>query len=199
MKKILFSIFLILLVLNIKAFAKDVFTINGSSHLNKGEYDSLEVNGALTFKELFIKDSIVVNGRIHGNDLKCRTIEVNGSVEIDRLWAQNVESNGLFLGQNIDISGDAEFNGRVEIKTGKLHNIQIVSIKSTIIDTEVNGNIWVKKLNNFKSNELLTQILELKGDTIVSGDVVFEEEGEVYLFDGAKIEGKVIKAKVIQK
>jgi hypothetical protein len=39
----------------------------------------------------------------------------------------------------------------------------------------------------------------LKGNSIVSGDIIFEKEGEVHLFDRAKVDGKVINAKVIEK
>jgi hypothetical protein len=100
MKKILFSVFAILLSLNITAFAKNGSTINGSSHLENGKYDSLEVNGNLTFKDLLITDSIVVNGSVQGKNLKCHTIKSNGSLDIDGLWAQGVDSNGSFSGQN---------------------------------------------------------------------------------------------------
>ena len=205
MKKTLFSILVTLLGLNATAFAKDVSTANGSSHLNGGEYDSLEVNGSLMFKDLFVKDTIVVNGSIQGKNLKCYRLESNGSVDVDGLLAQGVEINGSFSGQNIDIAGDAEFNGGVEVKNGKLHDIQIKSITSTITDSQVNGNICIKKVNKgpsffgFKSNESSTQILELKGCSIVSGNVVFQKNGEVHLFDRAKVEGEIIKAKVIKK
>ena len=205
MKKILFIIFILLLGLNTPAFSQDTSTINGSSHLNKGEYDSLEVNGSLTFTDLDIKDSIVINGSIQGKNLKCKTMESNGSVDINGLKAQSVESNGSFSGENIDIMGELEVNGRLEIKNGKLHNIKIASTSSTIMDTKVNGNIRIEKATGgwkffgFKSNESSPQILELKGNSIVIGDVIFEKEGEVHLFDIAKVEGKVINAKVIQK
>ena len=47
MKQILFTIFMTLVGLNAPAIAKEVSAINGSSHLTKGEYDSLKVNGHL--------------------------------------------------------------------------------------------------------------------------------------------------------
>lgn len=197
--------FAMLLGLNVPAFAKNISTINGGSHLNKGEYDSLEANGAITFKDLAIKDSLVINGSIQGKNLKCKTMKSNGSVDVDGLQVQGVESNGSFSAENVEITGKSEFNGSLEIKNGKLHDIQIASTRSTIIETQVNGNIRIKKVNKgwnffgFKSNESSTQILELKGNSLVSGDIFFEEDGEVHLFDGAKVEGKIVNAKAIQK
>lgn len=206
MNTMLFSMCAILLGLNITAFAKYGSTINGSSYLSKGEYDSLKINGNLTFKDLFVKDSIVINGSARGQKLKCHTIKSNGSIDVDGLQVQDVESNGSFSGKNIDIAGDAEFNGRVEIKNGKLHDIQIISTKSTFLKTQVIGDIFIKKIVKrswlffgFLSHEPSTQILELKDHTIVSGNVVFEEDGEVHLFNGAKVEGQIIKARVIKK
>ena len=205
MKKILFIVFASLLGLNAPAFAKDTSIINGNTHLNKEEYDSLKVNGNLTFKDLEIKNALSINGNIHGKNLKCKTIESKGSFDVDGLQAQSVESNGFFTGKNVDITGESKFNGALEIKNGKLHDIQIVSTRSTFVDTQINGNIHVKKVNkgrNFfglKSNESSAQVLELKGNSLATGDIFFEEEGEVHLFDGAKVRGKVVNAKVIQK
>lgn len=205
MKKMLFMIFVALLGLNIPAFAKDTSTINGSSHLNKGEYDSLQVNGSLTFKDLAIKDSIIINGSIQGKNLKCKTMESNGSVDVNGLKAKSVESNGSFSGENIEVTGELEVNGGLEVKNGKLHDIQIASTRSIIIDTQVNGNIRIKKVTEgwnffgFKSNEPSPQILELKGNSLVRGDIIFEKDGEVHLFDRSKVEGKITNAKVIQK
>jgi len=148
-------------------------------------------------------------GSVEGKNLKCHTIKFNGSADIDELQAQEVEINGSFSGKNIDIEGGAEFNGKIKIRTGKLHDIQIKSTKSTIIDTIVNGNICVNVNSNgwsfnlfdfkFTLSESLTQVLELKGDKSVIGDVIFEQDGEVHLFDGSKVEVKIINAKVIQK
>ncbi len=195
----------VFLGLNTPVFAKGISIINGSSNLSKGEYDSLEVNGSLTFTDLFIKDSIVINGSIQGKNLKCNTMESNGSVKINGLKAKSVESNGSFSGENIEVTGEFEVHGGVDIKNGKLHNIKIASIRSTILDTQVNGNIRIEKVTEgwnffgFKSSESSPQILELKGKSIVSGDVFFEKDGEVHIFDGSKVEGKVTNAKVIPK
>ena len=105
MKQILFTIFMTLVGLNAPAIAKEVSTINGSSHLTKGEYDSLKVNGHLTFNGLIIKDLLIVNGSISGENLECKTVKSNGSFDVDGLQAGNVESNGSFTGQNIEIIG----------------------------------------------------------------------------------------------
>ncbi|WHA06759.1 hypothetical protein N3Z16_01030 [Candidatus Megaera polyxenophila] len=205
MKKILFTIFMTLVGLNAPAIAKEVSAINGSSHLTKGEYDSLKVNGHLTFNGLVIKDLLIVNGSIHGKNLECKTVKSNGSFDVDGLQARNVESNGSFTGKNIEIIGEAVFNGGVKITNGKLNDIKIATMRTTFTNTVVNGNILFKKVNNgkgfldFVSNQSSVQVLELKGRSLIIGDLIFEEDGEIHLFDLAEVKGKIVNAKVIQK
>ena len=83
MKQILFTIFMTLVGFNVPATAKEVSTIDGSSHLTRGEYDSLKVNGQLTFNGLIIKDLLSVNGSIHGKNLQCKTVKSNGSFDVE--------------------------------------------------------------------------------------------------------------------
>lgn len=202
MKKILLVIFVVLLGLKNLAFANEISVVNGGSHLNKGKYNSLEVNGNLEFKDLVIKNLLIVNGSIQGKNLKCKTMKSNGSVDVNGLQAQTIESNGLFLGKNTDIAGRSEFNGSLEITKGKLHDMQIASTRSTIIDTKVSGNIYIKKVNKGWSFGLIgkpsIQILELKGNSLVKGDIIFEEGGAVHLFDKATVKGKIVNAKMVK-
>ena len=208
MKKILFTIFMTLVGLNAPAIAKEVSTINGSSHLTKGEYDSLKVNGHLTFNGLIIKDLLIVNGSIHGENLECKTVKSNGSFDVDGLQAGNVESNGSFTGKNIEIIGEAVFNGGIKITNGKLNDIKIATMRTTFTNTVVNGNILFKKVNKGKGfldfvntdvDFLGIQVLELKGRSLIIGDLIFEKDGEIHIFDPAEVKGKIVNAKVIQK
>ncbi len=189
------EISLILLALSALAVAQNG-TVNGVSDLNDKTYDSLEVNGTLTFKNLVVTKSIVTNGSVQGGNLKCQTLKTNGSADLKGLQAQNLESNGSFIGRDIAVTGKTELNGAAEIKSGKLNEVQISSEKSTIIDTKISGNIEVKKPGKLKSK---IQILELKGKTEVTGNVTFEQDGELHLFDDAKVVGKISKAQVIRE
>lgn len=202
MNKILSLMLMILLGLNVSAYAKNASIINGSSNLKQQVYDSLQINGALKFKDLTIKESLIINGKIQGKNLKCRNITSNGSFDVDGFQAQNVKTNGSFKGMNIEITGKSEFNGALEITNGKLHNIQIVNTLSTLIDTNVSGNINIKKIDKgfrVRPSTSSVQVLELKGSSLVTGDVIFEEEGAVYLFDKSKVQGKIVNAKIIEK
>ena len=182
---------------NISAVAQETATINGSSDLNKVKYESLCMNGGLIFNDLTVKNLLVVNGRIQGKNLICTTLKSNGSFNVDGFRACNVHHNGSFLGKNIEITGDAEFNGNVETTNGTLNTVKISATQATFINTYVTGNILVKKAHKgweffgFKESQSSPQILEFKGKSVVLSDVVFEEAGEVHIFDNAKIKGKI--------
>jgi len=78
-------------------------------------------------------------------------------------------------------------------------------MRTTFTNTVVNGNILFKKVNkgkgflDFVSNQSSVQVLELKGRSLIIGDTIFEENGEIHLFDLAEVKGKIVNAKVIQK
>lgn len=205
MKKAVYIILISFLGMNIPVIAKEVSKINGSSHINKGAYESLKVNGSLTCDGLTITDSLVTNGSIQGKNLTCKTIHANGACNVDGFQAQDVKINGSFVGENIEITGGSKFNGDLKITHGTLRDITLLSAHPTLIDTKVKGSIRIKKVNNgcnffgFSFNQPSVQVLALKGKTVIEGDVVFEENGEVHLFDAAEVKGKIVNGKVIQR
>lgn len=188
-------------------FAKEppVNIINGTSRLEKVEYDSLESNGNLNVDHLSVKNSLVVNGSVKGKKLKCKTLNLNGSFNIVDFQANNVESNGFFVGENVDIAGDARFNGDLKITNGRLGNLIISSSFITLINAEVKGYVHIKKVSkgssffDFGLKQSLPQTLELKENTIIFGDVVFEEYGYIHLFDKSEVRGKIINGKLVRK
>jgi hypothetical protein len=79
--------------------------------------------------------------------LECKTVKSNGSFDVEGFQAENLESNGSFTGKNIEIIGEAVFNGGIKITNGKLNDIKIATMRTTFTDIVVNGNILFKKAN----------------------------------------------------
>jgi hypothetical protein len=189
---------------NTPALAKKTSIVHGTSHLTDGAYESLKVNGSLTFSGLTITDALVTNGSIRGKNLTCRTIHANGAFNVDGFQAQDVKSNGTFSAENVDITGNAEFNGDLKITHGTLACITLSGTHPILVDTKIKRNIHIKKVNNgcsffgFLFHQSSVQILTLKRKTLIEGNVVFEESGEVHFFDAAKVKGKILNGKVIQ-
>ena len=160
-------------------------------------------------------DSINIGGRL------CQNIQVNGSSDIRGLQAENILINGKFLGKNIKISGIAEFYGRLEIENGELNQIQMSCKEPTFINTKISGNINIISFFSFSSysythlfgfkgtiinirhdntrhDNTSPNIIKLKGNSIVFGDIIFQNPGEVHLYDKSEIRGKVTNGKIIR-
>lgn len=200
-------LFLIFISLTLPSYSmaqtSTITTINNNISLNKEKYDSLTVNGSLSFNDLSVANTIIVNGSIEGQNLKCNTLQVNGRTSIDQLEAQEIKNNGLFKGKNIAITGNTEINGSIEITNGKLNTIHAAAIKAVFINSEITGSVIVKKAQRcwrfLGATEPPPQILELKEKSIILGDIIFEDPGEVHLFDASQIKGKVLNGQVIAK
>ena len=180
-----------------------ITTINNNTSLNKEEYNSLTINGRLRFTDLSIANTIIINGSIEGQNLKCNTLQVNGQTSIDQLEAKEIKNNGSFNGKNITITGNTEINGSIAITNGKLNTIHAAAIKAVFISSEITGDVIVKKAQRYwrflGATEPPPQILELKEKSIILGDIIFQDHGEVHLFDASQVKGKVFNGKVVQK
>ena len=151
-------------------------------------------------------DSINIGGTLSGTGLNCQNIQLNGSSNIHGLQAENIVMNGEFLGKNIKISGIAEFYGTLEIENGELNQIQMSCKEPTFINTKISGNINItfssyskRTIINIIHNNTSPNIIKLKGNSIVFGDIIFENAGEVHLYDESEIRGKVTNGKIVKQ
>jgi hypothetical protein len=173
-------------------------TINGSPTLGPATYDNLKVNGSLTFNKLKVTNWLKVNGSSLGEKLKCTNLKVNGS----------------FNGKNVTATGVCLFIGEAFIRDSDLKDLCVIRGNATIVDTVVHGDILLKDVNDgwsFRSSGTSwsffgsrnknpsKQILVLKGNTVIKGDIAFGGQGEVHLYDDASIKGEVVNARVIRK
>ena len=152
-------------------------------------------------------DSINIGGRL------CQNIQVNGSSDIRGLQAENIVINGEFLGKNIKISGMAKFKGKLEIENGELNQIQMICEEPTFINTKISGNINItfssysythlfgfkRTIINIRHDNTSPNIIKLKGNSIVFGDIIFQNPGEVHLYDESEIRGKVTNGKIVKQ
>lgn len=146
---------------------------------------------------LTITEDLEVNGSISGKYLKCGRLQSNGNLSLEGFQAVEVHHNGSFRAEHVVITGSAFFHGNVHITGGKLRDVALSSPHAVFKDTGVLGNIRVKKHHSilgFSWKKETPSVLELRGNTRVEGDIIFEGRGEVRLFDGAKVLGKVLGA-----
>lgn len=197
------SLLLISVLIATNIFASNA-EVNGHVNLKNSQYESLEVNGSLTFENLEVRDELEVNGSKEGKNLKCSKIESTGAFEVDGLIVQNIENYGSFIGKNVEISGSGVFNGKVEIQNGKLNEIEISSSKAIFKDSIIN-KILVKKIEIdsnwsflWNKNKKDKNIIELHGNSSV-GDIYCEEVGEIHIFDKSQVIGKTVNCEIIKQ
>jgi hypothetical protein len=190
---------------SIPGMAQEPEVMNGNVNLISKEYDSLSINGGLTFENLSIKNLLIINGRIQGKNLQCTIINSNGSLNVTGLQAQNIESHGTFLAKDIDVTGESILRGTIEITNAKLNQIKMSTTQTTFTNAEVRGNVILENIDKASDHlggsfpQPQPQVLKLKGKSLILGDIIFENKGEVHVFDQARIEGKVINATVVRK
>lgn len=195
--------------------------INGSADLQDKHFGILEVNGSFNFENLTVDHTLSINGFMQGNNLVCGTLKVNGSAEIKNIKANQAVIYGSFAGQGIHIekdltvhgnlsakdvtvSGDTHVEGALKIEEGRMNHIQATGVLSTFSNSQIKS-IVIKEVGHgfwgfFGLAGNKTQIIELKGPSIVSGDITFESgNGEVHLFNNAEVKGKISGGKVIKK
>ena len=208
-----FLIFIILLGFPTK-FNCAVSTSKNPNTFKKGsnDGDSINIGGTLSGTGLNCQN-IHVRGNFSGTGLNCQNIELNGSSNIHGLQAENIVINGEFLGKNIKISGMAKFKGKLEIENGELNQIQMICEEPTFINTKISGNINItfssysythlfgfkRTIINIRHDNTSPNIIKLKGNSIVFGDIIFQNPGEVHLYDESEIRGKVTNGKIVKQ
>lgn len=181
---------------DIQSQSKEAEFIKGVKIVANKEYNDLRVQGAFHFENIVIKNRLFGQGKVTGKGLICNKLQGQGSFKVENVQAKTINRMGLFSVQKLTVSSDATFQGKVKIIDGTLKNIFILSSKSIFKSSYIDGNISIKKSND-KHDRI--QTLELKDGTIVSGDVIFEQAGEVHLYNGSQIKGKVINGMIIKK
>ena len=172
--------------------------INGSANLVNAEYENVTVNGSLSFNNLSVKNKLNVNGTSFGLKLIAKIIEFNGSIEASNVKAQLLTVNGSLTGSDITITEKTKLNGPAHVNNAQLHSVDIASTIAAFIDSEITGNTVIKKV--ITNDKPAKQIIELKGNTVVLGDITFEQEGgEIHLYDQAEVKGTVLNGRVVKK
>ncbi len=186
----------------------------GDLTCNNQNYESLSIIGDIDFNNLSISKSLHIVGDLKGHTFKSKSVNSVGGIEGEDFHIEELSSVGSIDGKNyyiknlsivgevdvdnLNVTGEASFVGEVEITNGTLNTIEISTKASTFNNTQIKGRVFVKKNSSKEKHSENAQILELKGDTSIQGDVTFEVKGKIHLYDNAKILGHVINAEVIK-
>lgn len=169
-------------------------TINGPSTLTEIKADTLDAHGPLTFDKVNITESTDVSGPMRGQEGSFGKLNVTGPLEAQKITCDTLTVIGPAALKYFTVRGNTDIMGSFASEHGNLQDLTFVS-SGTLTNTNVK-NITVKP-NKAEPTE--KEILELKGTTIVTGDIIFTSgKGEVNIqgkdvtFSG-KIKGGVLK------
>lgn len=160
-------------------------TINGSVKLQRSSFTSLTVNGAAQVEEVSFSKEFIVNGSLDAIDSKLQNVVVNGTASFTKC----------------KIVGLAQVAGPADFYDCELKDVQVTNLLVTFENCKV-SSIVMKKLS------ILQRILGLFGlcqkvelnDTVVSGDVIFEQgNGIVVLTRASRVIGNIIGGKIVQE
>jgi len=159
-------------------------------------------NGRLKVEEQSFYEKVrcvgKMSGPMHGSEAHFVNLNITGSIEADKITCDTLNVIGPATLKYFSIKKNAEIEGPLISQNGTLQDVTVMS-SASLTDTTVK-NIMIKH-NNAYDQETKKDILELKGKTIVTGDITFASgKGEVVIEGndvsiGGKIKGGIIKTK----
>lgn len=192
-------------VLELQSFT--CLTINGSAALDDVTIlKKLSVNGSASLEKVKVGQIIKIHGSLSAEDCKFHSVIVHGGVTLENTTAHDLEVHGGLSCENVNITSDAIIFGGASFEKSHLQNVEITAKNAHFSDSRVQ-TITLKKNNcsGFWSccvalfNSYKEQTIELH-DTIVKGDVIFEDApGVVILKGNSKIHGNVINGTLANK
>jgi hypothetical protein len=167
--------------------------INGPAQLNKIMTNSIVVRGPLNFSEIVATQFADIKGPVKGDHGKFGKLQVMGTLEGDYILSDELHVKGPVNVSYLLVNKDAEIMGPLNVQKGKFHNLIITADKINLED------VYADRIEVKQGTEQ-SQILTLKGSTIINGDIIFESgNGVIVKSSTAQILGSVKGAKVDQK
>jgi len=181
---------------------KDI-SVMGPTVLSDVKANSIDVLGPLSFKNLKVKNEANILGVISkSTEGTFKSLNITGPFEASDVISKYLNVVGPVAVSNLTVEKEAHIVGPLKAKKSHFHDLTITAHEIALTDTEVEGNIVVKKSGHWlrlpKGEK--KQVLRLKGKTTVKGTITFEsEKGVIEQGPDVKIKGKVTGATVEKK
>lgn len=157
---------------------ENTVTINGVANVRNQSYDSLLVNGAANLEHVTI----------------VQKLEVNGTCNVESCTITHAFIKGALSVEDSTISGKTHVIGNANFEDSILKEVETTSRKVVFEDCKVESITMAQWDDWWFFKRTRKVILE---DTVVSGDITFEDEGGVVILKGSsKIEGSIVGGSV---
>ena len=156
-------------------------TVSGPLEATDVTCKKLDVSGPLRVENLTVDEDAIIAGPVKATNMTCRTFNGSGPVTVTKLKVEQ----------------DATIAGRLEATQSHFQNLKVSSDEILLKDTNVDGNIMVKKNYNGLDQR---QVLRLEGKTTIKGTITFESgNGIIEKTSAVMLKGVVRGAKVQTK
>ncbi len=163
----------------------DNLEVNGFATLELVQAESVTVHGPLKFSRLRVENAVDVTGPVNGYKGEFGSLKVLGPVDVNYVRTGSLQVSGPVTATHIEVSKQAEVFGPLTVTDGRFENIIVTA------DTITLENVTAKDIT-IKPTKEPEQVLILKGDTNISGNILFESgRGVIQHDDKVIIHGTV--------
>lgn len=151
----------------------------GAVVCGSGTVDHLSGNGTVTVNGTIVNGQTSVNGLLNATDANFSGIDVNGSASFIQCT----------------VNGISTIKGSLTSSSSKFQNsLDVYSNEIRFINTKISGDLHIFH------TESKRHIVFLDNFSEVSGNVIFDDnDGEVIVRGGSKVNGQIIGGKIVDK
>ncbi len=163
----------------------DNLEVNGFATLELVQAKSVTVHGPLKFSRLRVENALDVTGPVNGHKGEFGSLKVLGPVDVNYVRTGSLQVSGPVTATNIEVSKQTEVFGPLTVTDGHFENITVTA------DTITLENVTAKDIT-IKPTKEPEQVLILKGNSKISGNILFESgHGVLQHDDQVMIHGTV--------
>ena len=157
---------------------------------NKTLKQSLKVMGPLVLSDSEVQGEVKVYGPLSGKSITMDSLTVQGPADIQSLKVGDMTISGPLNINNSLISGSVIVNGPINSSNTVFQKEISVASKSLTFSNSEIQNLTIKPSTDIMNKP---QIVYLKGTTVVSGNITFEEGNGIIKADKSVVIKGVIK------
>ena len=168
----------------------------GPTHLRKVTAESLSVMGPLEFHDLRVTGDAEIKGPVTNSESGTfGLLKITGPFIANDVACEQLDVEGPVNVSGLRVSDETNIVGPLEVRQSQFQGLNILADEISLEDVDVNDiNVdWVKAKHE-------RQVLRLKGNTIVMGNIVFKSgKGIIKQGPNVKIRGEITGATVEKK
>ncbi len=157
----------------------DSLQVHGPTSLHWVKADTLHVSGPLTFSRLSVGEDAVVEGSMQGDHGKFGSLEVSGEAKFKEVICGKLIVRGSCEAEDLMVNGDAKFFGPLQVNHGELEKVMALG-EEVILDNVTADTIHLERHEE-------SQILILRGSTLIRGDIQLAHPDSKVQTEGAQV------------